>query len=189
VFDKALSGDIIVEQNIHVLDVANWILQGHPVKACGTGGRKARVDVGDCWDHFVVSYWYPEDVLIDFSSAQFTEGYDDLCDRIYGTTGTIETHYGGEVKVRAKSGGYRGGNTASIYQDGAVANIKAFSASIAEGKPYNNADESANSTMTSILGRMAAYQGKTVTWDEMLAANEKLDPKLELPQNGPDTTA
>jgi len=69
-FDIALSGDIIVEQNIHTIDVANWMLQGRPVKANGTGGRRVRTDVGDCWDHFVVTYTYPNDVLIDFSSNQ-----------------------------------------------------------------------------------------------------------------------
>ncbi|UCD28180.1 MAG: Gfo/Idh/MocA family oxidoreductase, partial [Planctomycetota bacterium] len=61
-FDKALSGDIIVEQSVHVLDVANWYLKSHPIKAWGTGGRKARTQVGDCWDHFLVTFWYPKDV-------------------------------------------------------------------------------------------------------------------------------
>ena len=74
VFDKALSGDIIVEQNIHVIDVANWYLQAHPVKAQGTGGRKARVDVGDCWDHYVVTFTYPDGVLVDFSSDAVHQG-------------------------------------------------------------------------------------------------------------------
>src|SRR3954466_10528395 len=78
VFDQRLSGDIIVEQNIHVLDVANWYLRGHPVKAVGTGGRRVRTDVGDCWDHFEVIFTYPNDVIIDFSSTQFIYGFGDL---------------------------------------------------------------------------------------------------------------
>ena len=98
-FDKALSGDIIVEQNIHVLDMANYFLKGHPVKAVGTGGRKARVDVGDCWDHFLVMLDYPNGVKVDFSSAQFTKGYNDLCARIYGTLGTLDSHYGGMLRI------------------------------------------------------------------------------------------
>ena len=189
VFDKAISGDIIVEQNIHVLDVANWYLQGHPVEATGTGGRKARVDVGDCWDHFVVTYRYPGDVLVDFSSAQFTSQYDDLCIRVYGTLGTVDSHYGGIVNIRGRKSGWRGGTTGSIYRDGAVQNIKDFHASIASGKPIDNAAESARSTMTSILGRIAAYTGKTTTWDEMVKANEKIDAKLDLPPDGPDSKA
>lgn len=187
VFDIALSGDIIVEQNIHALDVACWFLQGHPVKAAGTGGRKARTDVGDCWDHFVVTYWYPDDVLLDFSSGQFTQGYDDICCRIYGSLGTVDSHYGGLVNIRAKTGGYRGGQTAAIYKEGAVANIKRFADSILAAKPIQNIQESAESTLTSILGRTAAYEGRTVTWDEIIKANKKLDAKLNLPADGPET--
>ncbi|HEX2972735.1 MAG TPA: Gfo/Idh/MocA family oxidoreductase [Tepidisphaeraceae bacterium] len=186
VFDKALSGDIIVEQNIHVLDVANWFLGGHPTKACGTGGRKGRVDVGDCWDHFLAHYWYPNDVLMDFCSAQYTERYEDLCCRIFGTKGTVDSHYGGNVNILAKTGGYRGGNTGNIYTEGAIANIKNFCRSIADGQYLDNAQESANSNLTAILGRMAAYEGRMVTWDEMIQANIKLDAKLDLPANGPD---
>jgi predicted dehydrogenase len=186
VFDIALSGDIIVEQNVHALDVANWFLQGHPVKAVGAGGRKARTDVGDCWDHFVVTYWYPDDVLLDFSSGQFTQRYDDICCRVYGTLGTFDSHYGGLVNILAKTGGYRGGQTGAIYKEGAQANIKAFAEALLAGKPVCNAEESANSTMTAVLGRIAAYTGKTVTWDEMIKAGEKLDPKLNLPADGPE---
>jgi len=64
--DRVLGGDIIVEQNIHVIDVANWPLQSRPTRACGTGGRVdwtgSEYDVGDAWDHFAVTYWYPNDV-------------------------------------------------------------------------------------------------------------------------------
>jgi len=184
VFDKALSGDIIVEQNIHVLDVANWFLRSHPVKAVGTGGRKARVDVGDCWDHFAVIFTYANGFILDFSSGQFTSGYSDLCCRIYGGKGTADTHYGGNVVIRAKTGGYRGGATNSIYLDGAVTNIKNFCKSI-ETKTYiNNAREGANSTLTSILGRIAAYEARPVTWDEMIAANARMDLKLNVPAEG-----
>lgn len=186
VFDIALSGDIIVEQNIHVLDVANWFLNATPIKAVGTGGRKARVDVGDCWDHFAVVFTYPNNVIIDFSSAQFTTGFDDLCVRISGTVGTVESHYGGLVFIRAKETGYKGGKTGGIYKDGAVANIKNFCDAIRAGKVINNSLDAANSTLTSILGRTAAYTGKELTWDQMLAANEKLDAKLELPPDAPD---
>ncbi|MCC6145830.1 MAG: Gfo/Idh/MocA family oxidoreductase [Candidatus Hydrogenedentes bacterium] len=185
VFDITLSGDIIVEQNIHVLDVANWYLQGHPVEATGTGGRRVRTDVGDCWDHYVVTYRYPNDVLIDFASTQFTTGYDALCTRLFGSTGSVESFYGGDVWLKNREGGWEGGNTAKIYTEGAVNNMKDFHKSIVEGKPYNNALESAHSTMTSILGRTAARAQGKVTWDEMVAANVKLDPRLDLPADGP----
>ena len=186
VFDQALSGDIIVEQNIHVLDVANWYLQAHPVKACGQGGRKVRTDVGDCWDHFVVHYEYPNEVLVDFSSSQFLHGFDDLCMRLFCAEGTVESHYGGEVWIRGKSDGWKGGSTGGIYQEGAVNNIRDFCTALQRGEILNNVRESAESTLTSILGRMAAYQRREVTWDEMLASNERLDPKLDLPDDGPE---
>lgn len=180
VFDKALSGDIIVEQNIHVLDVANWYLRSHPIAAWGTGGRKARVDVGDAWDHFIVAYTYPDEVHVDFSSAQFTQGFDDLCTRIYGDAGTVDSHYGGNVIIHNKQGGWRGGVTDQIYRAGAVANIVDFHASIMSGAYVNNIDESAQSTLTCILGRMAAYGRREVTWEEMLASHERIDAHLAL---------
>ena len=186
VLDQTLSGDIIVEQNIHVLDVANWFLRGHPVKAQGTGGRKARIEVGDTWDNYVVTYWYPDDVLLDFASTQFTYGFDDLCCRIFGNLGTVDSHYGGQVRIRAKTGGYAGGMTGDIYQSGAVNNIKAFVASIQEGKASSNIQDSAESTLTAILGRTATRQNRVVTWDEMMKANEKLEANLVLPADAVD---
>jgi myo-inositol 2-dehydrogenase/D-chiro-inositol 1-dehydrogenase len=177
-FDIALSGDIIVEQNIHVLDVAAWLLDASPIRAHGTGGRKARTDVGDCWDHFVVTYWFPSDVIIDFSSSQFIKGFHDMCVRIYGTEGTVDTHYGGEVWVR-NGEKWDGGTTDTIFRDGAVNNIKDFWASIDSGEYLDNTAESVRSNLTAILGRTAAYEGRTVTWDEMMRANTKVDGRLQ----------
>src|SRR5690606_11076460 len=75
VFDQALSGDIIVEQNVHTLDVMSWIMRDQPpVRCSGTGGRRVRVDVGDAWDLFAVLYEYPDAVGVTFSSRQF-EGH------------------------------------------------------------------------------------------------------------------
>ena len=178
-FDKALSGDIIVEQHIHVLDVANWYMQGHPVRAFGTGGRKARVDVGDCWDHFIVTYWYPNDVRVDFSSNQFLKGFHDMCIRFYGTAGTLDSHYGASVKI-AGDNPWNGAEKDDTFREGAITNVKNFIHSIRTGQFLNNAAEAAQSNLTSILGRMAAYRERMVTWDEMLKASEKLDAKLKL---------
>jgi myo-inositol 2-dehydrogenase / D-chiro-inositol 1-dehydrogenase len=179
VFDKTLSGDIIVEQNIHVLDVGNWYLRSHPLKACGTGGRRARVDVGDCWDHFVVTYWYPNDVRVDFSSAQFIKGFHDMCMRVYGTAGTVEAHYGGAVKITGDNP-WLGTDKDDTGRLGTITNIKSFVESIRARKYLNNASESVDSNLTAVLGRMAAYGDRAVTWDEMLRSNEKLDAKLKL---------
>lgn len=167
VFDKRLSGDVIVEQHIHVLDVANWYLEAHPVKAFGTGGRKARVDVGDAWDHFLVTYWYPNDVRVDFSSSQFIKGYHDMCIRFYGTKGTVDSHYGGAVKITGDTN-WDGGDKDDSFTGGAVTNVKNFVESLRTGHYLNNAAIGAKSTLTAILGRTAAYKGAEVTWDEML---------------------
>lgn len=179
VFDKALSGDIIVEQNIHVLDVANWYLNTHPLRAYGTGGRRARVDVGDCWDHFLVTYWYPNEVRVDFSSAQFLKGFHDMCMRIYGARGTAECHYNGAVFIAGDSP-WTGTEKDDTGRGGTIANIKSFVESIRTGNPLNNAEDSVSSNLTAVLGRMAAYGERVVSWEEMLRSNERLDAKLKL---------
>ncbi|MFQ5811165.1 MAG: Gfo/Idh/MocA family protein, partial [Armatimonadota bacterium] len=177
VFDIALSGDIIVEQNIHVLDVATWLLDANPLRAHGAGGRKVRTDAGDCWDHFVVTYWFPNDVIIDFSSSQFLQGFHDMCVRVYGSEGTVDTHYGGEVWIR-NGEKWEGGETTRIFQEGAINNIKDFWTSIDTGEYLDNTADSVRSNLTSILGRTAAYEERVVTWDEMLKANTKVDGQL-----------
>ena len=74
--DRVLSGDIIVEQNIHVIDICNWVLQGHPLKAVGRGGRKGRGETGgDCYSHFDVIFEYPGGVHVSFGSSQFGKGH------------------------------------------------------------------------------------------------------------------
>jgi predicted dehydrogenase len=104
VFDKTLSGDIIVEQNIHALDVANWFLRSHPVQAAGGGGRKVRTDVGDCWDHFACTFWYPGDVPLSFCSRQAGLGAEDIEVTVFCESGTLESHYGGPVSIRGQHG-------------------------------------------------------------------------------------
>jgi len=169
VFDKALSGDIIVEQNIHVIDVANWFLDGHPLSASGMCGRRARVDVGDASDHFVVRFSYPDNVTVDFSSAQFTKGYNDLCIRVYGSRGTVDAHYGGFLKITGDNpwDGTDGAKD-DTFTGGAIANVRRFLASIRNADYLNNAAASVKSTLSAVLGRMAAESTKAVTWDEML---------------------
>jgi len=178
-FDKALSGDIIVEQAVHMLDVANWFLNAHPRKAYGTGGRKARTQVGDCWDHFVCTFWYPDDVIIDFSHSQFIRKFADLCTRVYGSEGTVDSHYFGKIAITGDHA-WPGKEQQYAHNIGVQNNIKAFEQSIRSGKYLNNAEESAISSLTTILGRTAAYEGRVVTWDEMIKANKKLELNLKL---------
>ena len=179
VFDKALSGDIITEQNIHALDVATWILDGNPVRAYGTGGRKIRTDVGDCWDHFAVVYTFPNDVLLSFSSKQCGLGYDDILCRVYGSEGTIDTHYTATVSITGKKP-YEGGSTGNLFTNGAVTNIADFYDNVTQGRFSNTTvAPSVCSNLTTILGRTAAYGCKEVTWDEIVKANKKVQADLE----------
>lgn len=181
VFDKALSGDIIVEQNIHALDAACWMLDAAPVAAYGTGGRLVRTDVGDCWDHFVVIYWFPDEIKVDFSSTQCIRGYNDICSRIYGSEGTAEMHYYASTAITGAKP-WQGPEKLDTHRQGTLNNIRAFVESIRSGKFLNNGEETARSNLTAILGRVAAYRNARVSWDEMMRSEEKLD--LRLPRLG-----
>jgi predicted dehydrogenase len=170
--DRVLSGDVITEQNIHSLDVCTWILDAAPIRAFGTGGR-ARPFAGDCWDHFAVVFWFPNDVLISFSSKQVGRYWDDIQCRIYGTEGTIDTHYGGAVVVHCDDK-YNGGQTNRIYAEGVENNVKTFYDSITQGDFRNpTVAPGVRSNLTTILGRTAAYEKREVTWDEMMRKAEK----------------
>ncbi len=180
--DKVLSGDIITEQNIHTIDVASWIMDQPPVCAFGTGGRKLR-DYGDCWDTFSVTFQYPDNVGIAFSSRQFN-GFDTapegIRNRMFGTDGVLETEYGGNVMIRSEKNFYRGGKSPGIYRDGAVVNIAAFHANILANDVANiTVEPSVRSNLVTILGRTAAYRGEIVHWDQLLASDECLEPNLK----------
>lgn len=176
VFDKKLSGDIITEQNIHALDVASWIMNEPPLYAVVTGGRKVRVDVGDCWDHFAGLFQYADNVGITFSSRQFN-GHDTKPDgirnRMFGNKGVLETQYGGQIIIRGKNF-YRGGESPMIYKEGAINNIAEFHKNITENH-YDNPTvaPSVRSVLVSILGRTAAYQNRLVSWEEIINSKEK----------------
>jgi myo-inositol 2-dehydrogenase / D-chiro-inositol 1-dehydrogenase len=177
--DRVLSGDVITEQNIHALDVASWILNAAPVAAYGTGGA-ARGYAGTCWDHFAVVYYYPNNVLLSFSSKQFGHGYDDILCRVYGTEGTVDTHYFGAVTLKGKEDGFNGGVMQNLYTEGTVNNIAEFHRCVTAGD-YSNPTvaESVRSNLTTILGRTAAYERREVTWQEMMRKAEKWDAQLE----------
>ncbi len=181
--DKVLGGDIIVEQNIHVIDMANWYLKGHPLKATGTGGRTNWAGTGyegsDAWDRFLVHYDYPNNVHADFSSHQLTRHFSDLCVRVFGLDGAADTHYGGLVRITGDKA-WLGAEKDDTFRQGAINNVKTFIAAIRDNKPVNNAEVSVESNLTAILGRMAAYNHTTVTWDQMMASNEKWTADLKL---------
>src|SRR5713226_6243214 len=100
VYDRVLSGDIIVEQNIHVIDICNWVLKAHPLKASGSGGRAGRPPQdGDVYGNYNVLLHYPDGVDITFSSTQFAKGGWDVSERFFGTKGTSQSPYAGPLGI------------------------------------------------------------------------------------------
>lgn len=183
IFDRALSGEIIVEQNIHVLDVMSWVMKETPPLRCtGTGGLKVRRDVGDCWDHFALVYEYAQNVGVTFSARQF-KGHGSpggFVNRMFGSKGTLSTAYGGEVMIR---GGaevfFRGGKAGALYKEGAVANIASFHEQVTAGDAANaTVAPSVTSNLIAILGRTAARRGRTVTWQEIMQSKERVEADL-----------
>ncbi len=179
-FDKVLSGDIITEQNVHTIDVMNWIMQRPPLHVIGGGGRKVRM-LGDCWDHFSLLYQYPDDVAVVFTSKQYNDGASDsgIIVDIFGTQGRISTKYGGNVIMLGKDKEYISGQTGDIYQAGVVNNIATFHKMITT-RDFSNPTvaPSVQSTILTVMGRTAAYERRLVTWDEISKCTKHLDPKL-----------
>ena len=197
VWDKVLSGDIIVEQNCHIIDVTNWLVNAHPVKAVGSGGRQGRTDHGDAWSHFNCVFTYPKDVHIGFGSTQFGTSAWGVGMQYYGTKGAAEAQYDAPVRIGGETKWeFPGlGKPAAVSQQDAVTGRfsgalddadrnkeKAFIDSITSGKLVNEAQSGAESTLTSILGRTAAYTGRELTWDELLKSAEVWDPKMDFAQ-------
>lgn len=193
VWDRALSGDIIVEQNIHVIDICNWILGTHPVRAVGAGSRKLRTDGGNCFDNFDIVFTFPDDVQVSFGSTQFNKHAFDSAVRFFGTRGSCEAHYDhrmsitGEENWDAGLGASNGGGQFSAagkfrgsLDQADPEKQKAFVESIRSGNFLNEAEAGAESALSAILGRTAAYEGRTVRWDELLRSSETYDPAIDL---------
>ena len=167
-----LSGDHIVEQHVHNIDVANWVIGAHPVKATGVGGRQWRTApvYGHIYDHFAIDFEYP-------SGARVLS----MCRQIDGTRGRIEEHFLGS-KGASNAAGKITGAKAWDWQK-PERNVSPYVqehtdliASIRAGKPINELKQVAESTLTAIMGREAAYTGQEITWDELLNANQDLTP-------------
>jgi myo-inositol 2-dehydrogenase / D-chiro-inositol 1-dehydrogenase len=181
--DPVLGGEFIVEQSIHVIDMANWYLGAHPVRAVGTGGRTdwsgtSWADVPG-WDHYIVTFWYPGGVKVDFSSTQLARGFGDLCVRCFGLKGVLDSHYGGLVRITGEKA-WMGAEKDDTFKQGAINNVKAFIESIRTGKLINNAEQAVESTLTAIFGRTAAHAKGPVTWDELMKSTERLEANLKL---------
>jgi predicted dehydrogenase len=167
-FFSWLSGDHICEQHVHNVDVCNWIQQGYPVEAQGLGGRQVRTgkEYGNIFDHHAVEYTYADGTKMFSQCRQIPGCWNYVAESALGTRGTANLDASGaEFRIqgeklwrtaREHSGGKRG-----AYQ----AEHDALFDAIRRGAPHDEADYGALSTMTAILGRMATYSGKAVSWD------------------------
>lgn len=192
-YDRALSGDIIVEQNIHAIDTANWVLQGHPVSAVGHGSRKGRPDNGNCYGNCSVTFTYPKNVILAFSSKQVGTGGFDVNDRFFGTLGNSESPYSGPLGIdgsnpwnwkspQAPSSGEfsQSGSFSDNLAQADSEKHKSWIESIVSGQFHNQAALGVESSLTAMLGRMAMDTGREITWEELNKSREVLEAKLDL---------
>ena len=174
-----MSGDHIVEQHVHNLDVANWFIGRPPVQALGFGGR-ARRQTGNQFDFFSIDFDYGDDVTVHSMSRQINGCYRRISEFFVGTNGT--TWGDGNLKPIDKK-------AVSIpeFPDGHPKVIEHFDMinSVRAGEPLNEARNVAEATMTAILGRVSAYTGQMVRWSDLMTNsnspyyNLKLTPSAE----------
>jgi len=169
-----LSGDHIVEQHVHNLDVSNWGLGAIPVRVFGVGGRQARTapEYGYIYDHFGLDFEYPNGVHM-LSMCRQQPGTPGLvAETLVGTKGTLETQDGRRYEITGPNAWKWTGEYTNPYQQEHTDLI----ASIRAGKPINELKQVAGSTLTAIVGREAAYTGKVLVFDEYVKTGEDLMP-------------
>ncbi|MBN2292557.1 MAG: Gfo/Idh/MocA family oxidoreductase [Pirellulales bacterium] len=158
-----MSGDHIVEQHVHNLDVANWFIGRPPVSALGFGGR-ARRKTANQFDFFSIDYDYGDDVTVHSMCRQITGCYDRVSEHFVGTNGSTWGNGGGFKMNSPKNvevGSYREGNPYVVEHYDLIQSVR-------EGKPLNEAKNVAESTMTAIMGRISAYTGQLVRWSDVM---------------------
>ena len=188
-----LSGDQIVEQFIHNLDVVNWMMKDtHPVEAQGMGGRQVRIgkEYGEIYDHFAVEFTFPDGGKSFAYSRHIPRCRPCMDSYAHGSKGYLQATYrkGTTVSVAGK-------DALKIPPDKVESHQSEHDhlfAALRKGETYNEAGYGATASLTAVLGRMACYSGKVVTWDE--AANSTLDlsppsyawDSIPRPKAGPD---
>jgi predicted dehydrogenase len=197
-WDRALSGDILVEQNIHIIDLCNWLLGSHPVSASATGGRNVLTHSGDCWDNYQVQFTYPAGARLSFASKQFGEySMFEAGLRIFGSEGAANIPYAGPVEIvgshawswtesmntaaasgKFASNGAFGDNLAFADRD----KERSFIDSIVTGAAHNQIAAGVETAMSCMMGRMAGLRGHEVTWEQLEAHGETYKLGMDLGQ-------
>jgi len=194
---SALSGGILLDQGIHMIDVCNWALKGHAISAIGRGNNKGRPDFGDTFSNYEVLYEYPDNLNVSIHTTKFGPQFGDVCCKFIGTKGYAEAHYSGGVFINGENKWDSGiakqsaeltpqqqasGVFLSSLHDADAKKEQAFIKSIETGKYLNEVRSGAESTLTAILGRETTLTKRQMSWDEVVASNQRLDPKLNLSQ-------
>jgi predicted dehydrogenase len=169
-----LSGDFNVEQHVHNLDVCAWLMgDTYPVRAVGSGGRQVRTgeEYGNIYDHFSVVYEYANGVKLFSHTRQQPHCASDITVYALGTRGSAVVSER-RPSISGPNPWQRRGEDNNFYQ----AEHEELFASIRNGRPINNGEYMANSTLLAIQGRMAAYTGQVVTWEQARDSQEDLSP-------------
>jgi predicted dehydrogenase len=167
-----LSGDFNVEQHVHMLDVCTWLKNDYPVKAVGLGGRQVRTapEYGHIYDHFSMIYEYADGAKLFAQCAQQAKCRGDISAHVMGSKGKAEL--GRKMAITTdKEWKYTGENNTAVQTE----HDELF-ASIRNGKPLNNGEYLAKSSLLAIMGRMACYTGQQITWEMALNSKEDLSP-------------
>jgi len=162
------SGDFLVEQHVHNLDLIDWLMDAHPVQAVGFGGRQARTDsiYPNVWDHLSVEYKYPNGRRISHLGTQM-DGLSDRNDiRLVGDKGELYLDFR-VARIKGENPFEYSGPSVNP----AVQQYRDTLDSIRSGTPINEGRRIAQSTMTAVLGRIAAYTGRSVSWDWAMNAS------------------
>ena len=178
-YQNWLSGDYLVEMIVHSLDLMTWAMGDKvPVSATGTGGRQVRVDekFGNIYDHFAIEYVYENNVRAFSFSRQQPGCSNRNSIEIAGTLGNAYANMGESAhQITGKNKWTYEGEKNNPYQT----QHDEFFASIRNSKPMNDGELMANSTMVAILGRMVAYSGQTLSWNEALSSSQVLGPTID----------
>ncbi len=168
-----LSGDHIVEQHVHNLDIMNWVIGTHPIKALALGGRQARPNqnFGHIYDHFAVEYEYPNGVRMFSQCRQMDRCESKVEEAIVGLKGTSNCKDWIRV-TGGQSWRFRDPDV-NPYQQEHTDLVN----SIRAGQPINEAQAIAESTLTGIMGRESAYSGQSIEWEQALNSKTRLGPQ------------
>ena len=166
-------GDSIVEQAIHSADKIAWAMHDEPPVSCvGVGGRAVPAEGGNIYDHFEINFLYPNGVRAFLANRQITGCYNETSDYMLGVDGTCTIGRGPVPRIEGKTNWSFTGQRYDMYQR----EHDALFAAVRKNQPINDGKRMATSTMLGIMGRMAAYTGQQLTWDQALNSQEKLFP-------------